>query len=267
MTRKTPLLYGSFSPNDAARMCEQEDDMRPLLLTSLVSLIMLCLCSYVLGQSEQGYVTIYLKDEGILTGRVVASDETTITIESIKDGEVIVYRSSVKEIKQEMPSSTYNDEGRIINDVKGKKPTLHGGRIFGEVVGGSVVGIAGLFGGIIIGDSLWPAEYNGWFYFPSGEAIIFALSLSLFGSSIVVYLVGNEGDETGSFLATSLGGVLGFAAGIAIAFITPEELIPVIGILVGPSIGATIGFNMTRRYKEESTMNSEPRIPLLQGSF
>jgi hypothetical protein len=72
------------------------------------------------------------------------------------------------------------------------------------------------------------------------------------GSSVGVYLVGNVEDETGLFLATLAGSILG----------TPF-------LLVGSPISATIGFNMTRRYKSPPIKSTDARIvlPMLSGSF
>lgn len=54
----------------------------------------------------------------------------------------------------------------------------------------------------------------------------------IIGSAIGVYHIGNMGSETGSFITTLLGTILG-----ACAWVIPAP------------IGATIGFNLTRKYK------------------
>jgi hypothetical protein len=78
----------------------------------------------------------------------------------------------------------------------------------------------------------------------------------------VVYGIGNMGDQTGDFDATALGTGVGFVAAVGIAkmVLGPTErprqgmstatrwaAANVIAML--PAIGATIGFNSTRRYR------------------
>ncbi len=77
------------------------------------------------------------------------------------------------------------------------------------------------------------------------------------GSSIGVYLVGNIGNETGDFLATLGGGILGGLAGIFIFTAIIKDLDNGAVVLVGPPIGATIGFNLTRRYKSPPASDSQ----------
>jgi len=141
----------------------------------------------------------------------------------------------------ELAKQAYIEVKQDIKDAGSDKPPFHGGRIIGEIfiggLAGMIMGLGGLFiaaetNGSTSEDSWMSGMFVGW----------------IIGSSIGVYLVGNSDDETGSFLATLLGGTL---------------FLPI------APIGATIGFNMTRRYKERFTESSEPRIklPLLRGSF
>ena len=94
---------------------------------------------------------------------------------------------------------------------RGEKPPLSGGRITGEILVGGVGGIVGGLGGGFIGAGVaregYPNELVG---FIIGGSIGYTL-----GSSIGVYLVGNTGGETGSFLATLGGSLLGFGLGLA----------------------------------------------------
>jgi hypothetical protein len=69
-------------------------------------------------------------------------------------------------------------------------------------------------------------------------------------SAITVYLIGRIGDQTGSFWATLGLSVLGgFLA--MLAFFVPDGIMfsPVL-IPLGSSLGAVMGFNLTRRYKK-----------------
>lgn len=81
------------------------------------------------------------------------------------------------------------------------------------------------------------------YIFPVGAIEGFLIAYPI-GSAIGVYLVGNIGDETGSFGATLRGSIIGGALGL-LAF--------GVGVLPGAPIGATIGFNSSRRYKTPRT--------------
>jgi hypothetical protein len=81
----------------------------------------------------------------------------------------------------------------------------------------------------------------------------------ILGCAIGVYFVGTRGIQTGSFWAT-LGGVflgvpvmalLYFYIGVAeYMMLGIEKIILWPLVFLAPSIGATLGFNLTRRYKE-----------------
>jgi len=86
----------------------------------------------------------------------------------------------------------------------------------------------------------------------------------ILGSSSGVQRAGNMGDETGSFWATLGGSISGGILGVGIIFIInrydlmSENVRSKVGIasfLSFPVIGATIGFNLTRRYKLSSAPN------------
>jgi outer membrane lipoprotein SlyB len=80
------------------------------------------------------------------------------------------------------------------------------------------------------------------------------------GSATGVYIVGTRGEQTGSFLATMGGAVAGAVVGMLGAIIIDavsdgqnrdfmdrfDDALPIAFIV--QAIGATIGFNLTRRY-------------------
>jgi len=132
---------------------------------------------------------------------------------------------------------------------------------------------------ILSGPMLTMTSENGWKY------RITSLLCATLGSAVAVYAVGDTDRETGSFLATWGGSIVGglgaaglivgmellyrtparrvlsYAAGCVLAYlpIVPTFLV----ISVAPSIGATVGFNMTRRYKlsdnlKEQTVQAAP---------
>ena len=82
-------------------------------------------------------------------------------------------------------------------------------------------------------------------------------------STVGVYLVGSRGNQTGSFPATLGGSLLGlFVTVLLLIYIGVAEKYVMLGgeklvlwplvFLAAPGM-ATLGFNSTRRYKEQST--------------
>jgi len=116
---------------------------------------------------------------------------------------------------------------------KAERPPLSPIRISGEILAGGAGGIAlGIVSGFV---GLFVDVVNlsldaGTLESAPAATVGFIIGYVL-GSAISVYIVGNMGNETGSFLATLGGSIL---------------LVPL--PLLSP-IGATIGFNLTRRYK------------------
>jgi hypothetical protein len=127
---------------------------------------------------------------------------------------------------------------------KRERPPLSPARIPAEIVGGLS---GGILGAAALAMPLGP--YGG-------------LTGLVLGSATSVYLVGNIGSQTGSFRATLLGTLAGGVGGIAVGLTVhavrgdvDHDDLRELPILVGPAIGATIGFNRTRRYK--TTVGSE----------
>ncbi|OYD16275.1 hypothetical protein CH333_03795 [candidate division WOR-3 bacterium JGI_Cruoil_03_44_89] len=135
------------------------------------------------------------------------------------------------------------------------KPHLNAGRIAGEILagalGGAGLGLVGLHGNIYTGDEIPSLGFMG--------MVVTASVGYIFGSAIGVYLVGNIGDETGSPGATLGGSSLGLAAGMLGYWVIgpvidgERDFLDFAVFLIGSPIGATIGFNMTRRYKTPPT--------------
>ena len=143
------------------------------------------------------------------------------------------------------------------------KPPLSGKRIAGEILAGVVFVV--------------PAAYS--FYLAGEEsALLWLLGFAClnFGPAAGVSLVGNIGDETGSYLSAFEGACCGclailplfllaiktVAGPVADALELDENDVEscIMGVCVTlPSIGATIGFNRTRRYKT----SAEPETALL----
>lgn len=138
-----------------------------------------------------------------------------------------------------------------INSSNGTKPPLNAGRITGEILVGSAGGLLGGVFGFIIAS---PYENMRFYSFMIGHSI---------GSATGVYTIGNLNNETGNFGAS----LIGSAVFEILAFLaykphlnTSDEWdfynnLPKITFLFGfaAPVGATIGFNSTRRYKIPSS--------------
>ncbi len=143
-----------------------------------------------------------------------------------------------------------------------QKPPLSFGRIAGEILAGLALGfvlllVAYVTGSVLVG-KVGPAESSG-----ELEAILFLIMFTIvfsplygFGSAVGVYLLGTRGKQTGSFLLTLAGGFVG-----ALVVLLPSfslffsgkvivHLVPLLLLLLFPPVLATLGFNLTRRYKE-----------------
>lgn len=141
-----------------------------------------------------------------------------------------------------------------------QKPPLSVVRIVGEFVAGTTLGFVALpvIWGILIvlfskGDftkSISQREALGF-------AIIyisFLPPLYVLGSAAGVYFVGSRGNETGSLHATLGGGSLGGIITVLLFFSSSGEIVETIIIwvllsMIGTST-ATLGFNLTRKYKK-----------------
>lgn len=142
------------------------------------------------------------------------------------------------------------------------RPDLNAGRIAGEAFAGAYAGIGGFLIGRYVGQRAGDLvgvdreETRRRIGFVSGVVV------AGFATAGTVYGIGNIGDETGNFDATMLGAGVGFVGALALARMTlgPSER-PREGmstamrwaaanfIALLPSLGATVGFNSTRRFK------------------
>ena len=172
-------------------------------------------------------------------------------------------------------SPQLSDQTYLFADAE--KPPLSGVRIGYEFLGG----VAGEYVGVQIynvGGRIY-RKYGDSNLSSSGWVLLARLALLVtgvtFGSSIGVYLVGDTDDETGSFWATWGGSILGIVSGIGLYGLLEDRLADarVPNLILGsvPTIGAIIGFNLTRRYKSSATSTSPAAPPiyfnLVRGRF
>ena len=179
---------------------------------------------------------------------------------------VLIFGSAMTGYAQEVDRSDQIHLLRI-NTIENKeredeKPSLNPVRVAGEVLGGT---LAGLAGGVVAVRALLPIAEDSRF---KHAILVPGLSISYaLGSGSTVYLIGNIGNQTGSFPATMLGVLAGGAVGaigaIIIAAVTgndddDHEDLAELFLFLSPAIGGTIGFNLTRKY--ESPSNSSGQI-------
>jgi hypothetical protein len=142
------------------------------------------------------------------------------------------------------------------------RPPLSAGRVAGELVAGTYVGIGGYFVGRFAGErmaDILGAERDATIRTVGLTSGVLVAGLATAGT---VYGIGNIDNQTGEFSATYLGTGVGFVAGWALSrmMLGPQErpregmstaarwaVANVIALL--PSIGATVGFNSSRRFK------------------
>ena len=154
------------------------------------------------------------------------------------------------------------------------KPPLSVGRIACEILAGTALGLVALLVVYVTGivlvhgveDNSWLGiEDNSWLV---GYMGLFFPPLYVLATAVSVYLLGTRGKQTGSLLLTLGGSYLGWyvalllfvyvsAAGYMMLGIEKIVLWPLV-FLTAPII-ATIGFNLTRRYKEQPNLKSTPQ--------
>ena len=156
-------------------------------------------------------------------------------------------------------TTTVGAQGSVTGSFAAQRPALEPLRISGEVVVGNIAGLGGYFVGQAIGNhiaSRWPDQNEHTSVFITTG---FAYTTAAFSTAGGVYAVGSIGDQRGSFSAT----MLGTGVGAGVAWVLDRTLFSDIDdsasgsrtrwaqTLVNsllPSIGATIGFNSSRRF-------------------
>jgi len=149
------------------------------------------------------------------------------------------------------------------------QPPLNFWRLSGEFLAGYVIGTAGLMGGGFLGAEVFSFALRR--VGPEEAAVGAILGYFLvgggslaFGVPLAVWLIGNIGNETGDYWAAWMGGpVCGLVSLVGILLLQnyPEAMkvvnpYVVEGVIGGYSLGAVIGFQLSRRYKDESALIS-----------
>jgi hypothetical protein len=149
-----------------------------------------------------------------------------------------------------------------------RKPSLNGGKITAELSGGLAGGCGGclFYFAAVFPMMGWDLEEGGLetheiFYRVAGFSVCQALV-----NAISVYFVGSIGDQTGSFLTTLGGSMLGSGVGLASGWkMAGQSDLIMLPIYFLSSIGATVGFNLTRRYDSPPAESETALINVRNG--
>ena len=131
-------------------------------------------------------------------------------------------------------------------------------RIGTEMLGGLVGGVIGAGVGAVV-FSGFTEDDAGWIDVRAMAAWAGAIIMYPLGSAIGVYAVGANETETGSFpmtLVASYGFGLGLGlSSLAVGAVNDDPGIAGVILIVGAPVGATLGFNGTRRYRSPPSEN------------
>jgi hypothetical protein len=162
------------------------------------------------------------------------------------------------------------------------KPPLSVMRIAGESLLGEVGGLVGIFPALITYYSLVGDEDNASAAREDMAAIVAYFGVLPLFCATGVYMVGSMGNERGSFLAAMSGAAAGWGVNIIIGAIKEachtgeaewessedgSEFLDFIVLGSLPTIGAIIGFNMTRRYHSPSAQSETALINCRDGKM
>jgi hypothetical protein len=136
-------------------------------------------------------------------------------------------------------------------------PPLKGGRIASQVILGSIGGIVGTVGSILIAVNLSSSEIN---YDEIGSTMfLIEIIGSTLGSALTVYGIGTIGDQTGSLWATLGGSAAGGLVQFLVFSAAGATLIPVVTYPLQAAL-ATRAFNSTRRWDRDIHSGALMRI-------
>ncbi|MGI9176020.1 MAG: hypothetical protein ACR2GR_11950 [Rhodothermales bacterium] len=138
------------------------------------------------------------------------------------------------------------------DSLAGRPPSASTKRKAGQVAAGALAGAgAGLAGGFI-GAALSSCG-NGDFLCGLEGAALGILLGEVIGSTAGVYLAGRTAETTSSIGFTLLGSVAGLSASILLASaVSSSDYFVVPVLLLGAPVGATLAYNLRRRYRNPS---------------
>ncbi len=142
---------------------------------------------------------------------------------------------------------------------QGGQPPVTGGLIAAEIAGGVAAMPLGFLGGGLA--TRWAARRFGADDETAGSAaMIGAYTTAVFVTAIPPTVIGLSGhDATGSYLAALAGSAVGGLGSFALVRLNRQSgesirpcrvtcVLSFVGVMLLPSVGATVGFNLSRRY-------------------
>jgi hypothetical protein len=134
-------------------------------------------------------------------------------------------------------------------------PPLSPGRVTAEVVVGGVLAAPVSLLGALVGYEALGGGLLG--AYGAGGGVLVAWTLA---APIGVYVVGSSGNQSGSFLAAEAGAIVGGAGGIGALYATHGNAAGIAIALGAPIVGATVGFNLTRRMAPATEVAWHPHL-------
>ena len=143
-----------------------------------------------------------------------------------------------------------------IGNPEPKRPPVSNGKLTGEILAGvAAASVVSFFSGEFLKSAYAQNCMGG---FSIGAVFMFVICPGILPlvSAITVYRIGSAGGQTGSFLRTLAYSILGGIVAIPIMcispvlFLSPSPAAFAVSISLTPALGATLGFNLSRRYKK-----------------
>lgn len=134
------------------------------------------------------------------------------------------------------------------------RPPLEADRLLLEFLAGAAVGTMFTFMSAAVIAETGDADLDD-----IGVAIVTAIAVGGLGASLGVQGVGASGDQSGSYLATALGGLMGTAGMFGYIAATSDSDAAYLGFTF-PIIGAMLGFNVTRSYDDGAHADRAMRV-------
>jgi hypothetical protein len=154
-------------------------------------------------------------------------------------------------------------EPLAVTDEEPERPPLQGSRVLGEVAVGAGLGFAAT--ALIV----WGGPVETCVSDCAGDPVkerkresltgLVAIGMAL-GSATGVTLVGTSGDQTGSFWGAFGGSMIGALTALAASLSAESGGMELFLATALPTLGATVGFNLTRAYEPGARRWSGPAL-------
>ena len=152
-----------------------------------------------------------------------------------------------------------------IGNPEPKRPPVSNGKLIGEILAGVAgASVVSFFSWEFL-NSAYAQNCMGGFGIMACFMFVICPGILPLVSAITVYLIGSAGGKTGSFLLTVVLSILGGIVAIPIGFrslaLFQSPAAFVVSVSLTPALGATLGFNLSRRYKKGHSPEERSRTP------